>query len=73
VRRQLLGTPGVSDVATFGGELKQYKVAVNPSKLKVLNISISDVFTALENNNENTQLALKNAFALLMKAQNKEE
>ncbi|QQT33137.1 CusA/CzcA family heavy metal efflux RND transporter [Sphingobacterium multivorum] len=54
VRRQLLGTPGVADVATFGGELKQYEVAVNPSKLKALNISISDVFAALENNNQNT-------------------
>ncbi len=54
VRRQLLGTPGVADVATFGGELKQYEVAVNPSKLKAMNISISDVFSALERNNQNT-------------------
>ncbi|MPT34574.1 MAG: efflux RND transporter permease subunit, partial [Flavobacterium sp.] len=29
VRRQLLGTPGIADVATFGGKLKQYEVAVN--------------------------------------------
>nr|WP_306429354.1 efflux RND transporter permease subunit [Sphingobacterium sp. E70] len=54
VRRQLLGTPGVADVATFGGELKQYEVAVNPAKLKAMNISISEVFAALENNNQNT-------------------
>lgn len=54
VRRQLLGTPGVADVSTFGGELKQYEVAVNPSRLKALNLTISDVFTALSRNNQNT-------------------
>ncbi|MCF0040511.1 CusA/CzcA family heavy metal efflux RND transporter [Dyadobacter fanqingshengii] len=54
VRRQLLGTPGVADVSTFGGELKQYEVAVIPANLKALNLSISDVFTALSRNNQNT-------------------
>ena len=33
VRRQLLGTPGVADVSSFGGFLKQYEVSVNPAKL----------------------------------------
>ena len=33
VRRQLLGTPGVADVASFGGYLKQYEVAINPAIL----------------------------------------
>lgn len=54
VRRQLLGVKGVADVASFGGNLKQYEVAVNTSKLAANNISIQDVFTALENNNQNT-------------------
>jgi len=54
VKRQLLGTPGVADVSTFGGELKQYEVAVNPARLKALNLSISDIFTALSRNNQNT-------------------
>ena len=54
VRRNLLGTRGVADVSTFGGELKQYEVAVNPSQLKSLGLSISEVFTALETNNQNT-------------------
>ncbi|QRR00578.1 CusA/CzcA family heavy metal efflux RND transporter [Dyadobacter sandarakinus] len=54
VRRQLLGTPGVADVSTFGGELKQYEVAVNPGRLKAMNLTISDVFTALHRNNQNT-------------------
>jgi cobalt-zinc-cadmium resistance protein CzcA len=54
VRRQLLGTQGVADVSTFGGELKQYEVAINPYQLKSLGLTISDVFTALQNNNQNT-------------------
>ncbi len=54
VRRQLLGTPGVADVSSFGGYLKQYEIAIDPDKLKAMNVSISDIFQALEENNENT-------------------
>jgi cobalt-zinc-cadmium resistance protein CzcA len=54
VRRQLLGTEGVADVSSFGGYLKQYEVALNPDKLRSMNISISEVFTALQKNNQNT-------------------
>ncbi len=54
VRRQLLGTPGIADVSTFGGKLKQYEVAVNPARLKAQNLTISDVFTALNRSNQNT-------------------
>ncbi len=53
IRRQLLGTKGVADVSSFGGMLKQYEVAVDPSKLKSLGITVSDVFNALEANNQN--------------------
>ncbi len=54
VRRQLLGTEGVADVSSFGGYLKQYEIALNPEKLRSLNLSVSEVFQALEENNENT-------------------
>ncbi|WP_353719772.1 CusA/CzcA family heavy metal efflux RND transporter [Dyadobacter sp. 676] len=54
IRRQLLGTPGVADVSTFGGELKQYEVAVDPSGLKAMGLTITDVLTALNRNNQNT-------------------
>jgi cobalt-zinc-cadmium resistance protein CzcA len=54
VRRQLLGTPGVAEVASFGGKLKQYEIAVKQEQLKAYNITISDVFDALEKNNQNT-------------------
>jgi heavy metal efflux system protein len=54
VARNLYGTKGVAEVNSFGGLLKQYEVAVNPNKLKAHNISIVDIFAALEANNENT-------------------
>ncbi|MFL5747313.1 MAG: CusA/CzcA family heavy metal efflux RND transporter [Niastella sp.] len=54
IRRQLLGTPGVAEVSSFGGRLKQYEIAVNTSRLKSHNLTIDDIFTALEKNNQNT-------------------
>jgi len=54
VRRQLLGVKGVAEVSSFGGKLKQYEVAIHPGKLQAQQITIADVFTALESNNQNT-------------------
>lgn len=54
IRRQLLGVEGIADVSSFGGYLKQYEIAINSDKLKSMNISINDVFKALEKNNQNT-------------------
>ncbi len=54
VRRQLLGVKGVADVSSFGGKLKQYEIAVNPNRLQAYDLTINDVFEALENNNQNT-------------------
>ncbi|MBU7571011.1 MAG: CusA/CzcA family heavy metal efflux RND transporter [Flavobacterium sp.] len=54
IKRQLLGTPGVAEVSAFGGFVKQYQIAVDPDKLASQNITISDIFTALEKNNQNT-------------------
>jgi len=54
VRRQLLGTPGVAEVASFGGKLKQYEIAVKQEQLKAYGLTIAEIFTALEKNNQNT-------------------
>ena len=54
VRRQLLGVKGVAEVSSFGGKLKQFEIAVNPNKLQSYNVTIHDVFNALEQNNQNT-------------------
>lgn len=54
IKRQLIGTPGVAEVSGFGGYVKQYEIAINPQQLRSMNISIDEIFTALENNNQNT-------------------
>lgn len=71
VRRQLLGTPGVADVSSFGGYLKQYEIAINPDRLKSMDVSISDIFEKLEANNENTGGAYieKNLTALFIRSE----
>ncbi|MGB5008442.1 MAG: efflux RND transporter permease subunit, partial [Ferruginibacter sp.] len=54
VGRQLTGIAGVAEVTGFGGISKQYEVAINPDRLKAMNITIPEIFTALRKNNENT-------------------
>lgn len=54
VRRQLLGVPGVADVSSFGGKLKQYEIAIDPQRLQSFNLTINDLFDALSENNQNT-------------------
>jgi cobalt-zinc-cadmium resistance protein CzcA len=51
---QLQGVEGVAEVSTWGGKLKQYEVAINPNKLNSLGVTITDIFDALEKNNQNT-------------------
>jgi cobalt-zinc-cadmium resistance protein CzcA len=50
----MLGTPGVADINSYGGFVKQYEIAVNPERLRGMNLTLTDIFTALEKNNENT-------------------
>ncbi|MCH8554923.1 MAG: CusA/CzcA family heavy metal efflux RND transporter [Schleiferiaceae bacterium] len=54
VKRQLAGVPGIVEVSSFGGYLKQYEVAINPRELAANSLSLTDVFNALEANNQNT-------------------
>ena len=54
VARQLYGTPGIAEINSFGGLLKQYEVSVNPDRLRAMDVSISEIFSALETNNQNT-------------------
>lgn len=71
IKRQLLGTPGVADVSSFGGYLKQYEIAVDPNRLKAMNVSISELYDALKKNNENTGAAYieKNQKALFIRSE----
>lgn len=54
VSRQLKGIDGVAEITGFGGISKQYEVAINPDRLKAMQVTIPEIFTALKKNNENT-------------------
>ena len=51
VRRELSGIPGVVEVNTWGGYLKTYEVAIQPERLQALELSVLDVYQALQTNN----------------------
>lgn len=51
IKRQLSGIAGVVEVNTWGGYLKQYEVALNPEKVRSLDLSTNQIFSALEKNN----------------------
>ncbi|MFV0365688.1 MAG: CusA/CzcA family heavy metal efflux RND transporter [Mangrovibacterium sp.] len=54
VKRQMAMVPGVVEVNSFGGRGKQYEIAIDPDRLRSMNLSINDVFQALQDNNQNT-------------------
>lgn len=54
VERELLATPGVADVVSFGGTVKQYQVLIDPAMLAARGLSIEDVQTALAKANGNS-------------------
>jgi len=51
---ELQSVPGVSEVATAGGMVKQYQVEIDPEKLRVFGIPMSLVRTAIERGNQET-------------------
>jgi len=54
IARQLTLIDGVVGINAFGGNIKQYEVSIDPDKLKAMNVTISNVYKALEENNTNT-------------------
>src|SRR5690606_32447412 len=52
VKRQLSGIEGVVEVNTWGGFLKQYEVAINPERLRAVNVDLADIYQALQSNND---------------------
>ncbi len=57
VKRMLLGTDGVAEVSSFGGNLKQVQVRVKPELLRAAHITLDEVFAAVERGNQNTGAA----------------
>ena len=53
VRPILRTVPGVTDVNSFGGLVKQYQVLIKPDRLTSYGITLQQVFEALEKNNAN--------------------
>ena len=53
VKRQLVGIEGVIEINSSGGYLKQYEVAFDPDKLKSMNISLGELYDAIQSNNAN--------------------
>src|SRR6516162_10145328 len=51
LKYQLASVPGVSEVASVGGFVKQYQVTVDPARLRAYNLSISDVAMAVKRSN----------------------
>ncbi len=53
IKRQLRMVPGVSEVNTWGGEVKQYQITVDPAVLAQYGLTLSDIAQRVEENNEN--------------------
>ncbi|MFL6337404.1 MAG: efflux RND transporter permease subunit [Pyrinomonadaceae bacterium] len=53
IKLQLRTVPGVADVLSFGGDVKQYQVVVDQQALVNYNIPLKTLFEAIQNNNQN--------------------
>ncbi len=51
IRPLLRTVPGVADINSFGGKVKQYEVVIDPDRLKSFDLTIRDVYEAVESNN----------------------
>ena len=49
----LKSVPGVNEINSFGGYFKEYQVVVKPEKLLAYELSLNDVYRAIEQNNQN--------------------
>ena len=54
---KLRSVPGVVEVNSYGGELKTYEVEVLPDRLRALDVSLSQLYAALEENNGHQEIA----------------
>lgn len=54
IKPALLQVSGVADVVTFGGPLKQFHIITSPEKLRKYNLTLQEVMTSVDANNQNT-------------------
>ena len=53
IRPRIMGVQGVSNVITYGGQVKQYQVLVDPNKLRDYSLSLQEVIQATQGSNAN--------------------
>jgi len=53
IYKELKQTPGVADVSSFGGKVRQYQVIITPESLQAKGVTITQIITALNNANSN--------------------
>ncbi len=58
LKYQLQTVPGVAEVATIGGMVKQYQVVVNPDKLRAYGLTLAEVKRAIQRGNQETSGAV---------------
>ena len=54
IYKELKQTPGVADVSSFGGKVRQYQVIVSPESLQSKGVTVPQVIDALTKANDNT-------------------
>ena len=54
IKPQLRNVPGVTEINSIGGFVKEYHIAPNPERLASLGVSLSDLVSAIDRNNHNT-------------------
>ncbi len=54
IKRQLVGIPGVIEVNSIGGYVKQFEIAIEPGRLKAAQLNLVDIYEAIYQNNANT-------------------
>ncbi|WP_089828525.1 efflux RND transporter permease subunit [Chitinophaga filiformis] len=54
IKPALLQVPGIADITTFGGPLKQFHILTAPDKLRKYDLTLQDVIDAVQKNNQNT-------------------
>jgi len=53
LEREFRKVPGVVDVVSWGGGIKQYQITIDPARLRAYNLTLRQVFDAVSNNNAN--------------------
>jgi heavy metal efflux system protein len=53
LEREFKKVPGVADIVSWGGGIKQYQITVDPARLRAYNLTLKQVFDAVAANNSN--------------------